>query len=729
MTIRWKLALILALPLVALVFVVARGVSEERAAVADNQRARDVIRLALLGRDVMGRAELEYGLELSGGYPGALRDLRDRTRIATEAFRTAAAGGAADGLGPAFQQKVSDVTGAIAALEAAERSSPNGTGSAATVDELGRAVVALTLEGARSVDHDAQLAQRLLGYAALLEAQQQLGGLFARVAASPENETLSDSFRLDLARARGELDAAATSFAASATPAELAELERAVPEQALDELFGGDRVDRQAFVDAASRGIEAIDALSASVAGRLDGLAAQKRDAASGDAFEFLVVGGGAFVVGLVALLFALRLSGRMVGRLRHLSGAAEDLSQRRLPALVDGLRSGTADVGAEAPIGLGDLGRDEIGALGRSFEAVHGTVLEVAREQARILEQGISDIFVKLARRNQALVERQIGLLDQLERDEEDPDVLADLFRIDHIATRIRRNAESLLVLAGSDSARKWTEPLPLADLVQAAMAEIEDYERIRVAHVDEVRVRPHAAVDLAHLLAELLENAVRFSPPGNTVEIATRRRGGSCQVAVVDHGLGMTDEQLAEANRLLAEPPVAGLELSRTLGHYVVARLAKRHGVDVQLGAGTVDGVVAVVSLPAALLIESDEPREEQPPSPEEPARLPAPEPAAALAPLPRRPLTDLPSFEPLPTRLRPPAPEDVPADAPELPRRGGTVVFSASPGQGAGVAASRRSPQERRDLIHRFRRGFESGLRRPAEHTNGGTEVNGE
>jgi signal transduction histidine kinase len=769
MTIRWKLALILALPLVALAFVVMRGVAQERDAVADNERARDVIRLALLGRDVMGRAELEYGLELSGGYPGAIRDLRDRTRIAIDAFQTVVASGAADRLGPAFVEKVSDVEGAIAALETAERSSGDGTGSPATVDELGRTVVALTLEGARSVDHDAELAQRLLGYAALLEAQQQLGGLFTRVAATSEVDALTESFRLDLAQGRGALDAATAAFAGSATPAELAELDRAVPEQALDELFGGNLIDRQAFVDAASRGIEAVDALSASVAGRLDARAAQKQENAAGDAFEFLAVGGGAFVVGLVALLFALRLSGRMVRRLRHLSGAAEDLSQRRLPALVDGLRSGTADVTSETPIGLGDLGKDEIGALGRSFEAVHGTVLEVAREQARILEQGISDIFVKLARRNQALVERQITLLDQLERDEEDADVLADLFRIDHIATRIRRNAESLLVLAGSDSARKWTEPLALADVLQAATAEIEDYERIRVAHVDDVRVRPHAAVDLAHLLAELLENAVRFSPPGTTVEIATRRRGGFCQVAVVDHGLGMTDQQLADANRLLAEPPVAGLELSRTLGHYVVARLAKRHGVDVQLGAGTVDGVVAVVSLPAALLLEADEPQTNERQAPATPVRKPAPEPAAALAQLPQRtlprreearpaaaaapaasggdnvdalparepaavapaplPAAAAPSFDPLPTRLRPPSPKAPPAEGRALPRRGSTVVLSATPGPGAGVAASRRSPQERRDLIHRFRRGFESGLRRPAEHPNGDTEVSAE
>jgi HAMP domain-containing protein/two-component sensor histidine kinase len=766
MTIRWKLALTLALPLVALAFVVGRGVLEERRTMAENEDARELIQLALLGRDVMGRAQLEHGLELAGGYPGAIRDLRERRREAVQAFQEALASDARERFGFGFQQTVMEVEQAIRAFEAAEQSSGD-TGAAETVARLGQSVVDLTYEGARSIDHDGELAQRLLGYAALLEAEQKLGELFGGVAALPDGASLSGALRLRLARDRGELDTALSAFAATAASDDRAALEQAVPTGALGALTTAATLDRDAFTEAASRGVEAVDALSASVAGELDALAASKQDEASRDALEFLALGGSATVVGLVALLLALRFSARLVRRLRRLSNAAEELSEQRLPALVEGLRSGRTSVAAEeAPFQLGELGRDEIGALGRSFETVHGTVLEVAREQARILEQGISDIFVKLARRNQALIERQIALLDQLERDEEDPDVLADLFRIDHIATRIRRNAESLLVLAGSESARKWNRPLPLADVVQAATAEIEDYERIRLAQIDDAQIRAHAAVDLAHLLAELLENAVRFSPPDSVVEVACRTRGGSCQVVIADRGIGLTEEQLDEANELLSNPPVAGLDLSRTLGHYVVARLARRHGIEVRLAPGAMDGLVALVSLPVGLLHEEEPERPAIPVNGGAPATEPAdgsnghgalpqrplprwddvqaateslpaafgpsaaalpaaPDPpAVAPEPEPQRPPA---TFEPLPARLRPPDPAP-PADGhptSDLPRRGATVIFTVPPGPGAGVATSRRSPQERRDLISRFRRGFASGRQRSDGPSTDGEE----
>jgi signal transduction histidine kinase len=768
MTIRWKLALTLALPLLALAFVVGKGVVEERRNVAANERARELIQLAVLGRDVMGRAELEHGLELAGGFPGAIRDLHDRRREAVAVLRAALATDVRERFGPAFEKKVADVEHAITAFETAERSTAGGIGDPATVERLVGSVVELTYEGAKAIDHDGELAQRLLGYAALLQAEQKLGELFGDVAALPDGRSLPEGLRLQLARKRGELDAAVDAFAATAESEDRAALGRAVPARWLAALTGAPALDRNAFTAATSRGVEAIDALSASVATKLDARAARNQDAATREAIEFLALGGGAAVVGLVALLFALLFSSRLVRRLRRLSAAAEELSEERLPALVDGLRSGrTGIAAAESRVQLGELGRDEIGALGRAFETVHGTVLDVAREQARILEQGISDIFVKLARRNQALVERQISLLDQLERDEEDPDVLADLFRIDHIATRIRRNAESLLVLAGSESPRKWTRPLPIVDVVEAATAEIEDYERIRVAHVDDAQVRAHAAVDLAHLLAELLENAVRFSPPGSVVEVACRTRGGSCQVVIADHGLGMTEEQLDEANLLLGNPPLAGLDLSRTLGHYVVARLARRHGVEVRLTPGAMDGLVALVSLPAGLLHEEEhvEPPPVVPVNGDRTSearsgsnghgllqrRAPAgegdadgadPSPVADGAarvvgrretPPPPRPTLPVatPAFEPLPARLRPPEPEtrhskDPPP--PDLPRRGATVVFTVPPGPGAGVAASKRSPEERRDLISRFRRGFASGLQRPRQRGHE-TEVPGE
>jgi len=225
-------------------------------------------------------------------------------------------------------------------------------------------------------------------------------------------------------------------------------------------------------------------------------------------------------------------------------------------------------------------LGSGEIGEVGRAFNSVQSTFAGVAKDHAELLRKGIGEIFVKLARRNQSLVERQIELLDELESAEKDLDVLENLFKLDHLATRVRRNAESLLVLAGSEPSRRWSDPVPLDELLQGAMSEIEDYRRIRVASGsagNTVEVVGAASLDVAHLIAELLDNAVRFSPPDTAVEVLVRRREETCMVYVSDTGMGMTDEQLEEANELLANPPEPGLDLSRTLGLYVAG--LRRH------------------------------------------------------------------------------------------------------------------------------------------------------
>jgi hypothetical protein len=218
--------------------------------------------------------------------------------------------------------------------------------------------------------------------------------------------------------------------------------------------------------------------------------------------------------------------------------------------------------------------------------------------------------MFVNLARRNQTLLDRQIEFIDQLESKEEDPDQLENLFRLDHLATRMRRNAESLLVLAGAEPNRRRGKPVPLADVVRAAVGEVEDFARIDMLQFDEVLVASNAALDIAHLLSELMENAANFSPPDTRVEVVGHRtKAEGYVISIADHGIGMSPEQLNEANELLSRPPLVGLALSRSLGFIVIGRLASRFGIAVRLMPSPSGGTTAMVSLPPTLI--TDQPK----------------------------------------------------------------------------------------------------------------------
>ena len=227
---------------------------------------------------------------------------------------------------------------------------------------------------------------------------------------------------------------------------------------------------------------------------------------------------------------------------------------------------------------------------------------------------QFTSDLLTNLARRNQSLLYRQLDIINQLEESEEDPDALAELFRLDHIATRVRRNAENLLVLSGEQAPRTWSEPVPLRDVLRAAIAETEDLSRVVIVVDEQTAIIGHAVTDLTHLLAELTENAVRFSPPDTSVTVRSRpdrREEGAWLLTVEDWGIGMAPEVLAATNALLADPPELDFSVSQRLGFHVVARLAARHGINVMLSATPGSGVTALVRIPATLTTEpSDRP-----------------------------------------------------------------------------------------------------------------------
>jgi signal transduction histidine kinase len=317
-----------------------------------------------------------------------------------------------------------------------------------------------------------------------------------------------------------------------------------------------------------------------------------------------------------IALILAYYVVRATTVPLRKLTSAAYSLSTDKLPGLVERLRNPEEEQTSLretlTPIDINS--KDEIGQLADAFNSIQQVTVEVAEEQAVLLRKGIGDIFINLARRNQTLLDRQIEFIDQLEANEEDPDQLDNLFKLDHLATRMRRNAESLLVLAGAEPPRRRGRPVALADVVRVAIGEVEDFARIQLLALDEATVGGNVAVDLAHLLSELMENATHFSPPDTMVEVVGHRAdGGSYIISISDQGIGMSGEQLSEANHQLAHPPLVGLALSRSLGFIVVGRLAQRFDINVKLTASPSGGVTALVTLPSDIVTYEGE---EEPP-----------------------------------------------------------------------------------------------------------------
>ncbi|MGW2649002.1 nitrate- and nitrite sensing domain-containing protein [Streptomyces sp. NPDC001393] len=314
-------------------------------------------------------------------------------------------------------------------------------------------------------------------------------------------------------------------------------------------------------------------------------------------------------VLGLVALLLSVvlsvRVGRRLVRDLRQLRLEAHEASGVRLPSVMRRLSAGEQiDVETEAP--RLEYDKNEIGEVGQALNTLQRAAVEAAVKQAE-LRSGVSEVFVNLARRSQVLLHKQLTLLDTMERRTEDTDELADLFRLDHLTTRMRRHAEGLVILSGAAPSRQWRRPVQLMDVVRAAVAEVEDYERIEVRRLPRVAVTGPAVADLTHLAAELLENATVFSPPHTAVQVVGERVANGFTLEIHDRGLGMTAEALLDANLRLAETPEFELSDTDRLGLFVVSRLAQRQNVRVSLQPSPYGGTTAVVFIPDALL--SDE------------------------------------------------------------------------------------------------------------------------
>jgi signal transduction histidine kinase len=310
----------------------------------------------------------------------------------------------------------------------------------------------------------------------------------------------------------------------------------------------------------------------------------------------------------LVTLVVSLLIARSLIEPLRNLQDTAEDVA-RELPQAVERIqRLHDPDEGVMPVPGrmqpFDASARDEISRVARSFNAAHEVAIRVASEQAA-LRRSIADMFQNLAQRSQILIRRSLDLVDELEQDETRPETLERLFQVDHLITRMRRNAENLIVLAGADLPNPWEEPVPLNVLIRSAIAEVEDYQRVEPLPMSDLEVVGYAAVDVIHLLAELIENATAFSRSDTRVTVAGTPAANGHVVEIEDKGTGMSDDELMRANQLLADPPAVDSALSQRLGLHVVARLAKRHGIRVQLRHSWYNGVTALVLLPARLLV----------------------------------------------------------------------------------------------------------------------------
>ncbi|WP_262058320.1 nitrate- and nitrite sensing domain-containing protein [Streptomyces sp. STR69] len=389
-----------------------------------------------------------------------------------------------------------------------------------------------------------------------------------------------------------------------------------------------------AWWDATTSTINGMRGVQISLGTDVENRAAQLESSAQRDLLLFLLL-----ALGTIAALGALALDcvRSVSSPLVELAQQAREVAGSRLPQAVAAVQDGSSGAAPQPPARLVVTHRAgaEVREVAEAFDRVQRSAFDLATEQA-VLRRNATDSLVSLGRRNQNLVRRQISFINKLEHEDADPATLANLFELDHLATRMRRNAESLLVLAGESSPRPWSTPLAVNDVLRAALSEVEEYRRVTLRRIEPAFVTGSVVVEIAHLLAELVENALSFSPPDSDVEIEGRRTSAGYLIAIVDHGLGMDNQALAEANVRLSGTASFMAEPTRFLGHFVVGALARKCGIEVRLGEAPAAGVVARVLIPAALLTEKAAEAKPSVPAPRKAETDMEPKPEPAVAPV---------------------------------------------------------------------------------------------
>ncbi len=624
--IRGKLLLLLATPVLAVIVFAATGVQDRLDNTTFQDREATIAELADAGSDLSLSVQIQRmrGLAADADAEIDVEGAETATNAAIDRWLMAAADARDSINDPDLVDDLDDLATSLGSLRA---------DSADMKPEILSASLALAsrrvgLVTPQLVDEpaDLNLFRALADHLRVAQIQNAIGEVTALGAAAIEQGDVPTVSATLLDAADSQLRVGVDQFLGTADDEYVSMVEDMQSERLLPTRTSGSSIaeldstidsrSRSALTDWLAAGEDRLtrvnavsDALLEDALAQADAAAALSREQAN----SFMLLAGS---VALLALALAV-IVGRSISRpLTRLTHNAEQLSTEELPALVESLRSGgRSELPEISPIEV--KGRDEIAKLARAFSEIQQVTVDVAEEQGELLRRGISDIFVNLARRNQSLLDRQIDFIDQLEAREESPEQLENLFRLDHLATRMRRNAESLLVLAGAEPARRRGRPVEIGDVARVAMGEIEDYGRIRPQGMDSATISGAVAVDLAHVLSELMENATQFSPPDSGVDIVgTRAADGSYVLTITDHGIGMSDDALTTANTALSEPPLIGLDLSRSLGFTVVSRLAHRLGVTVTLADASEGGVAASIAVPAAMVGDA---------APEEPTDFP--------------------------------------------------------------------------------------------------------
>jgi HAMP domain-containing protein len=572
--------------------------------VAALQQERRVSVVAVLSQDEQSRAQLEL---VRAGTDGMLDAWHDHVSSSSLDYA------ASDRL----EDRIAAAAGELAALDRLRADIDSGDVSRVEVQAGFTTMIdaGFDIYSAVSGVDDEELARQTRTLIELTRAREMLSRQDALLAGALAEGRFSTRDIADFLQLVGTQRNLYESVSTELPPEEFADYQAFVTSPAItqlrrveDQLIGQLRIDAEPPVSAAewqqtiAPAMAAIFGMEISAADRT---LARANDARVGVIVRLVLAGGLGLIAVIAAMVMSITTARSLIRQLERLRDAARDLAANRLPRVVDRLSSGEkVDVAAEVPPLR--FGNDEIGQLGQAFNAVQETAVRAAVQQAE-LRHGVRDVFLSLARRTQNLVHKQLSIVDGMERRETDADEMEELYRIDHLATRMRRNAENLIVLAGSAPGRVWRRPVPMVDVVRGAIAEVEDYQRVILMPVQAGALEGRVAGDVIHLLAELIENAASFSPPYAKVSVAGQRVAHGYAVEIEDRGLGMTEPDLATVNQKLAAPPDFDLADSSRLGHYVVAKLAQRHGIRVHLRTSPYGGVTAIVLIPKEVMLEA--------------------------------------------------------------------------------------------------------------------------
>ncbi|GAA2631805.1 nitrate- and nitrite sensing domain-containing protein [Streptomyces vastus] len=629
-SIRGRMAIVLAVPTCLLLVLTGLGVADRAADWSAARGTEAQVGVLLQVQGLVRELQRERGLTngLLGGaeeYRDDVRKQRDRTDDARSALRAVLSEESGD-LPDASASALDDAQIPLADLPVTRAEVDTGTADrAGTLAYYTKAVTALV---------DAESAGAAHGERRITEGVQALQALArATEAVALERGSLNGVFAagrfrggeyLDFTGIRATRLAALGQFRQLATPAQQSDLDAAFKTAAARRV-GGYETQAERGADGSSLNVaparwwrdmttlvDDLHDVQRTVGDDVRAVAEDSGSAATRELAGFL--GLGALIVAVATALAV--ISARSITRpLGALADEADAVAGTRLPTAVKRIQEANPDTphpsGPNDPDGpqLPGTAR-EITRLAAALRNVEHTAVGLAAEQA-VLRRNSTESLASLGRRNQTLLRRQLGLITTLENQELDPNALAELFELDHLATRMRRNAESLLVLAGEEApARSWPGMVTVTEVVQSAVAEVEQYRRVAAVDVEACRIRGHAVAELSHLLAELVENALMFSPPQQQVEVYGWRDGAEYCLAVVDRGIGMTLERMAEANALLSGSGSFLTAPTRFLGHHVVGALASRLGAHVELRPTAGSGVTAYVALPAALVREPSSP-----------------------------------------------------------------------------------------------------------------------